>query len=248
MNVLKWFCLATFIVFAVWYFSHRGKESNQEQVPERINHQARHATAEQPLESSVGSSRNDKTSVPISPPVNQNPDPDKSAAIPSLAIPQEAAELPSNHSVDQNGILRDNQAHPLKTRHQAALKACSRHGMQLATIRELVSWGGRIFDPAKESEDGIPPGYSKEFISAINPDGKKDEFYYVYNSAGGSFRPVGDLRDQFLWSSSLSAENQGAYYAFESTSGYVSVGESSDPDPSFHLGVIRCVPKTKSRK
>lgn len=248
MNYLKWIGIAAIIGCTVWYFSNRGKEPIQEQIPEQVNRQVLEPTTEMPLESHPTASKIDKPSDAVSQPISQSPNTQRSAAIPAnINVNQEATELPTNHVVDRTGVLRDSQGSPLKTRHEAAVKACSDHGMQLATIRELVSWGGKIFDPTKESADEIPSGYSKDLVNAINPDGKKDEFNYVYNSAGGSFRPMGDLRDHFVWSSSLNANNQSEYYALDATSGYVSVGEASDPDPKFHFGAVRCVPKPKPK-
>lgn len=240
--------IAAIIGLSIWYFSNRSKESIQEKNPEQMDAQASEPTETKPQEIQFTSSKTDTSSGIGSPLINKNPIPQKSTAIPqSISAKQETDEMPQNFVVDRAGVLRDGQGSLLKTRHGAAVKACADHEMQLATIRELVNWGGKVFDPTKESENEIPPGYSKELVSAINPDGKKDEFYIVYNSKGGSFRPVGDLRDHFVWSSSINANNSSEYYALDATSGYVSVGESSDPDPKFHFGAVRCVPKPKPK-
>jgi len=105
-------------------------------------------------------------------------------------------------SVGQDGILRDAQGRVLTMNQADAVRACAKHGMQLPTIRELVklsqSAGITLKEPNKATEGEIRIGAMKP-VSAVNPNGKTDRFYY---SNDNYTRPSGDLGSHWFWSSS----------------------------------------------
>lgn len=53
----------------------------------------------------------------------------------------------------------------------------------------------------------IPAGYYK--VSAINPDGQKDEFYF---SDEGYKSPIGDFGNDAFWSSSVASDDSRLAY------------------------------------
>lgn len=229
--------------FSFWFFTSRNEPKVPLEASENVSNDKLEAA--EPQETKPAADK------PVAPANVVSPENKNLSAQPATERPVanlDVKEAVAKPIVDSQGVLRDSQGALIKTRHESAIKACADQGMQLASIRELVTWGGKILETGAEMEEPIPSGYSKELVIAINSDGKKDSFYYVYNSSGGAFRPSGDLRDSFVWSSSMNAKNRSEYYAFEATSGYVSSGESSDPDPKFHNGAVRCMAKPKSKR
>ena len=138
-------------------------------------------------------------------------------------------------TVDQDGILRGDQGRLLRMNQTDAIQACSKHGMHLPTIRELAkisqALGSKGILELSQVESGkVPDGYFK--ISAVNPDGTKDEFYF---NNDGYKRPEGDLGSNWFWSSSVYS-----YYSYygcylSGNSGYVGYYYRDDSDAA------RCV-------
>lgn len=89
----------------------------------------------------------------------------------------------------------------------------------LPTIRELAeeaqSRGAKgILELSQVNPDQVPTGYYK--ISAINPDGNKDEFYY--NPEGYILRS--DLYVYRFWSSSIHLYSRNYAYSFHTGISY----------------------------
>jgi hypothetical protein len=140
-------------------------------------------------------------------------------------------------TVDQDGVVRDNHANPLLMNQADAMKACAGHGMHLPTIRELAkisqSMGAKgILEKSEVQEGKVPAGFY--LVIAIDPNGKKDEFYFNYS---GYNRPAGDLGNNWFWSSSVVSDVSYNGYGLD---GYV--GDVYVPyDPRVPYSAVRCV-------
>ena len=124
-------------------------------------------------------------------------------------------------TVDQDGVLRDEQGKVLIMNQADAIKDCSQHGMHLPSIHELAKIGQDlgakgILELSQVESGKVPDGYYK--ISAVNPDGTKEEFYFNYD---GYKRPEGDLGNNWFWSSSVNSDYSFSGYYLYGNSGYV---------------------------
>lgn len=118
------------------------------------------------------------------------------------------ADGPTTEQPTDDGIIRNNDGTVADIAHVTAFTACPQ-GTHLPTIRELseesqAKGAKGILELSQVNADQIPKGYQK--ISAINPDGRKDEFYF---NPEGQKRPLGDLGHYWFWSSSRASEYQG---------------------------------------
>jgi uncharacterized protein (TIGR02145 family) len=120
------------------------------------------------------------------------------------------------NKLDQDGILRYDYG-PIRRMSQFyAMLACP-HGTHLPTIRELAvlsqaSGAKGILEVSQVDPNAVPAGYRK--VSAINPNGQKDEFYFNHE---GYKRPSGDLANNMFWSSSVVADDRysdNSYYGY----------------------------------
>jgi len=93
-------------------------------------------------------------------------------------------------------------------------------GTHLPTIRELAKKGQALGAKGILEVNQVTPdsvlfdGYYK--ISAINPNGEKDEFYY---SNAGYKRPDGDLGNNNFWSSSVDSNYSDRAFVFDGFGG-----------------------------
>lgn len=117
--------------------------------------------------------------------------------------------------------------------------ACEAAGKgHLPTAREFMEYsqtrGAKgILEANQVDPYKVPAGYN--FISVINPNGQKDEFYF--NSTGYQ-RPEGDLGWKWFWSSSIPSIFDPIKYAasFISSDGVINyVGRDDDSD------AVRCM-------
>jgi len=121
-------------------------------------------------------------------------------------------------SAHAGGVILHNADGNIRYMNQyEAMKACP-VGTHLPTIRELAeesqSRGARgILEVIQVNPDIVPAGYYK--ISAINPNGQKDEFYFNYE---GYKDPTGDLGNNWFWSSSVNPYY--SHVAFDLFGGY----------------------------
>lgn len=118
--------------------------------------------------------------------------------------------------VDPDGILRNDDGSIFYTTHRWAEKACPT-GTHLPSIRELAELSQKsgskgILERNQVDPIRVPAGYHK--ISAINSDGKWDEFYF---SNDGYEPPAGDLGSNWFWSSSSSFYGAAYCYALRDT-------------------------------
>jgi hypothetical protein len=138
--------------------------------------------------------------------------------------------------------LRDRRGQMLKVGKAQALQECEKRGMRLATIKELVLWGGR-FHPARP--DPVPAGFADQSIDAKNPDGTEDHFFSVYGNNPRDARLPEELAQHWYWSASVRIDQPGEPYALDG-GGYVSAGESDNPEPRYHLGALHCMKKEQN--
>lgn len=235
MNYLKGLILTLLIGFSLWYFSSP-KPAVIEALQEAGTAEIKDAETKPQQNTATQPSK-----APEAAPVQENLPPSA-----SNRSENKTNELPPTYVPHQrNGVPRDENGNLVTMREDQARKACEKYGMQLPTIRELVAWGGRIFEPGRDRESEIPPGFSLDQMTAINPDGKTEEFSYVYNAVGGSIKQSEILGSHFFFSSSRNPDNTNEYLSFNNRSGYVSTGISPDPDPKYQLGGVRCVPKKR---
>ena len=92
----------------------------------------------------------------------------------------------------------------------------------LPTIRELakesIAMGAKgILEMSQVNPDKVPAGYYK--VSAINPDGQKDEFYF---NDKGFKSPKGDFGNNSFWSSSIASDDSRLAYTLN---GYNAQGD-----------------------
>lgn len=126
--------------------------------------------------------------------------------------------------------------------HEDASKACPAR-TRLPTIRELAKESQElgaigILELTQVDPYSVPHGYIK--ISAINTDGRMDEFYY--NNQGYK-SPGGKLGAFNFWSSSvLSRYSDGALMMY-GLDGEITYGYRYH---SYDIAAIRCVPCRKS--
>lgn len=104
--------------------------------------------------------------------------------------------------VDEDGILRTDDGKAAYGWYADARKACPR-GTHLPTVREFAKWaqsrGAKgVLEVHAVSGTRAPDTYMK--ISAVNPNGKHDEFYF---SSEGFRRAPGVGLDSAFWSSSI---------------------------------------------
>lgn len=141
-------------------------------------------------------------------------------------------------TVDQNGIVRDADGHVLTMSQKQAIKACAENGMHLPTIRELAklsqSMGakGILETRVKDGSGEKPEGF--HLVSSINPDGKKDEFYF---SRSGYVAPKGDLGNNFFWSSSVDSRVPKYGNGLNGANGADVINFGADPNFNF---AVRC--------
>jgi len=149
-----------------------------------------------------------------------------------LVTPQALAD-----QIDNEGILRDDGGAIYRMDHSKAMKACPA-GTHLATAREQAqraqTLGAHGILELSEVIDGVPPGYAQ--ISAINPDGTLDKFYY--NSKG--YKQPADCYNcafRVVWSSSVSSmEPRTNGYFFHDAGGNI-------PESGLYSNwAVRCVP------
>ncbi len=138
-------------------------------------------------------------------------------------------------TVGQDGVIRDARGNLLSMNQARAIKACADQKMHLPTIRELAqmsqAMGAKgILETSEVKEGEVPAGFY--LVSAINPNGKKDEFYFNYS---GYVRPAGDLGNNWFWSSSVDSDDSGV--------GYVLNGYNGDVygDSRVYVVAVRCV-------
>ncbi len=115
------------------------------------------------------------------------------------------------------------------------MKACADQKMHLPTIRELAqmsqAMGAKgILGTSEVKEGEVPDGFY--FVSAINPNGKKDEFYFNYS---GYVRPVGDFGNNWFWSSSVDSVYSDYGFNLYGSSGNVFAGYRDNNN------AVRCV-------
>ena len=116
-------------------------------------------------------------------------------------------EAPAPTAKVDDVMLRDDKRNLLKMNQGAAAKACAARGMRLPTIRELAKMGQSrgakgILETRDVRDQDLRDGFS--LVTATNPDGKKDHFYY---NPTGYVESASDSRDQWFWSSSDGAED-----------------------------------------
>lgn len=104
-------------------------------------------------------------------------------------------------TLDANGILRNDDGTIRYMNLDEALQSCPR-GTHLPTVRELArdaqSRGAKgILETSQVNPNQVSPFVIK--VSAVDPNGRLDEFYYDYR---GYQRPMGDLGNNNFWSSS----------------------------------------------
>lgn len=141
-------------------------------------------------------------------------------------------------NVGQDGLIRDAEGNLLFMNRAQAVKACADQKMHLPTIRELAkmsqAMGAKGILETSEVKKGEVPNYYPDFyflVSAINPNGQKDEFYF---NISGFVPPDGDWRNNWFWSSSVLSNHSGL--------GYVLVGYSADISHDFRVAryAVRC--------
>ena len=147
----------------------------------------------------------------------------------------------SADTVGQDGILRDAHGKSLEMTRAKALKACAKHGMHLATIRELVklrqSEGITLKEPTEVKQGEIRTGAMKPVL-AVNPNGKTDEFYYDNDNYT---RHGDDLGSHWFWSSSAVSDKTDMGYLLYGVSGEVSSGDYRDLGYTFISAAVFCV-------
>jgi hypothetical protein len=149
--------------------------------------------------------------------------------------------------LDLDGILRSDDGSIRYIDRDAAMTACPQ-GTHLPTIRELAELSKangakgilelNQLDPKKK----LPAGYYGVH-GAINPDGKKDSFYY---NPSGYVRPSGDLGKNWFWSSSIDSldcfDYQICNYFMYGNSGSIFYGGPNAWGTSDSLkNAVRCV-------
>lgn len=177
---------------------------------------------------------------------------------PSPAIPTEAPSPSGLSPLRRNGspanqgsrpepkltqlLLKDAEGKPLKLSHESAAQACASKGMRLPTIRELANLakakGAIGISHAPVEGEREKPEEKIEHVAAIDPDGRRDEFFYRPKG----FRPdpnphnipedpgTGSFGQQghWLWSSSrsqscpLAEPAKFCAYVFEAENGSIS--------------------------
>jgi hypothetical protein len=158
-----------------------------------------------------------------------------------LAITSVISANARAESVDKNGILRNSSGKMLTMNQVEAIKACARHGMHLPTIRELlIHTAGMIIKEPTEVTDGELRIGAFKPLSATNPNGKVDRFYY--DSDNFASLPAGNWGEQEFWSSSLDDDSFGYY--LEGRDGNVDYTDNEDVTdngaPAWFA--VRCLP------
>lgn len=148
----------------------------------------------------------------------------------------------SSSTVDQDGVLRDSQGEVLTMNRADAIKACAEHDMRLPTIRKLLESFSSAGLVVRETRDVTDEDVVKRYVhvvDAINPDEKRDMFYYGYVKY---FNPGGALGNNWFWSSSIrwggspDGRSDDSYYGLNGVGGYL----YADLRPR-HRGAVRCI-------
>lgn len=149
------------------------------------------------------------------------------------------ASAVSARTLDRDGFIREANGSIARMTHSDAMSACP-EGTRLPTIRELLMESQRngakgILENAQVNSNRIPVGYIK--ISAINPNGQRDEFYF--SRGGYPQRSRGDVDN--YWSQSLDPEFFNHPFGNVAFGLYVVHGGSYSDSIHAYYGV-RCVP------
>jgi hypothetical protein len=136
----------------------------------------------------------------------------------------------------QDGIVRDEYGNLLIMSQAGAIKACADQGMRLPTIRELAkmsqAMGARgILETNEVKEGEVPAGFY--LVSAIDPNGQKDTFYFNYF---GYVRPAGDLGNNWFWSSSAVSGSSDGGYVLRGD-----VGDAGYDGRDYYVSAVLCV-------
>lgn len=110
-----------------------------------------------------------------------------------------------------------------------AINYCANQGQHLPSARELAQLATSM-GAAGILETSVGPGYT-HLVRARNADGKVDVFYYSY---AGYKPPVGDLGNQWFWSSSREYNDYGFGL-------YGNYGEIKALTRIHELRAVRCV-------
>lgn len=136
-------------------------------------------------------------------------------------------------TIGQDGILRNDDGRILHMNHRWAMKACPQ-GTHLPTIRELTelsqaSGAKGILEKSQVDPLRIPMGYRK--VSAVNPDGKWDEFFFNEDGYEPSSEEIGN---NWFWSSSSAVYGFSYCYALR---------DNGDPYWVRHYSsnAVRCI-------
>ena len=156
-------------------------------------------------------------------------------AIVMLSLLGALAQATVNHSTSR--FLRNSDGSLLFVRQYEAMKACPQ-GMHLPTIRELakisVKTGAEIFEMdyhEMDPDSKVPTQYFDK-VSAVNPNGKKDDFYLIFFDY--KFPKQGHI-DECTWSSSLTQGSSEIAYCLNGAR--VGTDDTSDT-----LHAVICVP------
>jgi hypothetical protein len=129
-------------------------------------------------------------------------------------------------------FLRDANGTLINISQEKALKACTDQNKHLPTARELAGISQSMGAKGISATNG--PGYY--LVSALNPDGKIDRFYF--NPAGYD-RPRKELAYNWFWSSSLTYPKTTQPQLGYSLGGYIGqIGLDVDDEN----GAVICLP------
>ena len=150
-------------------------------------------------------------------------------------------EVSNADIIDQYGVVRNSDDTIHYMNFYEATKACP-PGTHMPTVREFTTEAhalGRnaVLEMTQVDPNAIPDNYFK--FSVVDPDGKKDEFYY--NSAEGTYARPQDLSlwNLVAWSSSVAAIGTTEGYSFNYANGSF-FGVSLE----YNNEAVRCVSST----
>jgi len=140
------------------------------------------------------------------------------------------------YTLDNNGIVLDNEGHLLLASQRDAIRACP-VGTHLPSAREFANdahaRGARgTAEMPHTGFDQAPAGYDTIWSSTLQ--GQRDDFYF---NSKGYHRPQGDLGKYCFWTSSLAHFEIFRGYCFNGKNAYF---------VTLHTGVnflpVRCIP------
>jgi hypothetical protein len=114
--------------------------------------------------------------------------------------------------------------------------ACKQLGARLPTARELAIEGRKHGAEMVELSPDSPAPKDFYLVIVVNPNGKKDQFYYRYENYA---IPAGDLGNYWMWSSSVHPYYDDVYPFF--LVGYSGRFDSLARDWAYNVSAARCV-------